>query len=108
MYNPYIVYEDHQNVVLSCAIDEANPAAPVTYEWNRTSGIENTQNITIVSINKSHSGQYSCSATNIAGTSAITTKQINVHCKSCIFFYFRQIGVNHVNVMLVLKRKIHT
>ncbi|CAC5360968.1 unnamed protein product [Mytilus coruscus] len=78
-YNPYIVSHKQQNIVLTCVIDDANPADDVTYEWNSPSGTVITQNLTIPTANHSHTGQYSCTATNIAGTSHRTTKQLIVN-----------------------------
>ncbi|VDH97102.1 Hypothetical predicted protein [Mytilus galloprovincialis] len=79
IYNPYIVYHNQHDVVLICVIDDANPSKYVTYEWNSPSGTVNSQNLTIPTVTKLHNGQYSCTATNIAGTSNKATKQINVH-----------------------------
>ncbi|XP_052063365.1 B-cell receptor CD22-like isoform X2 [Mytilus californianus] len=78
-YNPYILYQNQQNVVLACVTDDANPADIIAYQWNSPSGTANSQNITISTVNEIHSGQYSCSATNLAGTSNVSTKQIDVH-----------------------------
>lgn len=82
IYNPYIVYHNQLDVILICVIDDANPSTAVKYEWNSPSGTMNTQTIIIPTVTNLHSGQYSCTATNIAGTSNKATKQINVHCKS--------------------------
>ncbi|CAC5421802.1 unnamed protein product [Mytilus coruscus] len=78
-YDPYIVYQGQHNIVLTCVIDDGNPADFVTYEWNSPIGTVNTHNLTILTVNNSHSGQYSCTATNNAGTSDKATKQIDVH-----------------------------
>lgn len=82
IYNPYIVYHNQRDAVLICVIDDANPSKAVTYEWNSPRGTVNTQNLTIPSVTKLHSVLYSCTASNIAGTSNKATKQLNVHCKS--------------------------
>ncbi|XP_071174749.1 cell adhesion molecule Dscam1-like [Mytilus edulis] len=78
-YNPYILYQDQQNVVLSCVIDDANPADIIAYHWNSPRGTINSHNINIATVKTPHSGQYSCTATNIAGTSNVSTKQVDVH-----------------------------
>ncbi|CAC5419492.1 unnamed protein product [Mytilus coruscus] len=54
-YNPYILYEGQQNIELLCVIDDANPTVDIT-----------------------DSGQYSCSAMNLIGTSDIIWKQLDV------------------------------
>lgn len=97
-YNPYIVYHTQQNIVLTCVSDDANPSNAVIYEWNSPSGTLNSQNFTIAAADNTHSGQYSCIAKNIAGTSNKTNKQISVHCKLwCSYYDVKEIKVIKVN-----------
>ncbi|CAC5384794.1 unnamed protein product [Mytilus coruscus] len=103
IYNPYIVYHKQRNIVLTCVIDNANPSKAVLYEWNSPSGTVNTQNLklTIPTVTNLHSGQYSCTATNIADTSNKTTKQINVHYGPMISNISNQYDITEGNNLVV-------
>ncbi|XP_076110544.1 limbic system-associated membrane protein-like [Mytilus galloprovincialis] len=101
IYNPYIVYHNQRDAVLICVIDDANPSKAVTYEWNSPSGTVNTQNLTIPSVTKLHSGLYSCTASNIAGTSNKATKQLNVHYGPIISNISNQHDITEGNNLIV-------
>lgn len=81
MYNPLIVQEDQQNIILSCMIFEANPVDDLKYQWNYPAGTIRDGVLTIPTVSKMHHGLYSCTATNSVGKSASSRKQIDVHCK---------------------------
>ncbi|XP_063442035.1 hemicentin-1-like [Mytilus trossulus] len=101
IYNPYNVYQNQQDVVLICEIDDANPSEAVTYKWNSPSRTVNTQNLTIPTVTKLHNGQYSCTATNIAGTSNKATKQLNVHYGPMISNISNQHDITEGNNLIV-------
>ncbi|XP_063416734.1 muscle, skeletal receptor tyrosine-protein kinase-like [Mytilus trossulus] len=84
-----------------CVIDDANPSTAVTYEWNSPSGTMNTQTITIPTVTNLHSGQYSCTATNIAGPSIKATKQIDVHYGPVISNISNQQDIKEGNNLIV-------
>ncbi|XP_076109165.1 limbic system-associated membrane protein-like [Mytilus galloprovincialis] len=101
IYNPYIVYHNQRDVVLICVIDDANPSTAVTYKWNSPSSTMNTQNISITTVTNLDSGQYVCTAKNIAGTSNKATKQINMHYGPMISNISNQHDITEGNNLIV-------
>lgn len=82
--NPYHVTENTTNVYLTCMIIDANPFV-TSYAWYKNGVKISTSAIyNISTVYRSHSGSYTCDATNVVGSSDITPElNLDVHCKLC-------------------------
>ncbi|CAC5365729.1 unnamed protein product [Mytilus coruscus] len=80
--NPYNVIENTTHVNVTCRVTDSNPPA-TSFRWYKdNSVIGTTATYTIERMNRSHSGRYSCDATNRVGTSRQSSElTLNVLCK---------------------------
>nr|XP_022289615.1 B-cell receptor CD22-like isoform X2 [Crassostrea virginica] len=85
--SPYRVIEG-QTAALMCTVTDANPITGITYRWFKTdspnTGLSYGPNYTIPNIQRGRSGSYSCTASNIVGTSEAATVDINVQYKPIV------------------------
>lgn len=86
--NPYIIYEDQQNIEISCTVTSANPNTNLVYVMTNPTGTLNSSSIFISTVTTNHKGNYSCIVNNAAGNSSVLEKTVIVHCKylNCIMF----------------------
>lgn len=74
-----------QNITLDCVLTAANPNTSIEWTWYNSN---NTKNVikrrpiyTIFNIQRNNTGTYSCSASNIIGTSVPVSIDVDVQCK---------------------------
>ncbi|CAG2208209.1 unnamed protein product [Mytilus edulis] len=79
MYNPLIVQEDQQNIILSCMIFEANPVDDLKIPMELSCWYDKEWSSYYTNCLKMYHGLYLCTATNSVGKSASSRKQIDVH-----------------------------
>lgn len=79
--NPYRVIEGNK-AILVCSLTAANPNTSIIWKW--FSGdkpfLENEPTFIISEIKRIESGNYSCTASNKAGTSKATSTTLDVQC----------------------------
>ena len=82
--SPYTVTEG-ETASLSCTLTDANPRTSIIWRWIKTDSYNivfyNGPNYTIPSIQRGKAGSYSCTASNIVGTSEAATIYVNVQCR---------------------------
>ncbi|KAK3107205.1 hypothetical protein FSP39_009369 [Pinctada imbricata] len=67
------------NVMFSCVVTDGNPMTASSYSWRKGGNqIGTGQTYTIQTVNRSHAGTYSCTGTNVAGTSDQATSTLVV------------------------------
>ncbi|CAG2207030.1 unnamed protein product [Mytilus edulis] len=80
-YAPYEVIENTTNLVLDCTVTDANPTA-TSYRWYKDGFIidgSSGASYTIAMVLRSHTGRYTCGATNFVGSSDLSADvQLNV------------------------------
>ncbi|CAC5383868.1 unnamed protein product [Mytilus coruscus] len=76
--NPFAVKENTTDIHLTCNVTSANPAVK-SYTWYKD-GVKVLEDntYTIPTVSRSHTGSYTCDATNIVGSSDPSTIQLNV------------------------------
>lgn len=80
-FNPYILYEDQRNIVISCSVVAANPSDSLVYVRTNPMGTFYNSTLTIATVATNHEGNYSCIVKNAAGNSSVFRKNVIVHCK---------------------------
>ncbi|CAG2217812.1 unnamed protein product [Mytilus edulis] len=71
--NPYKVKENTTDLHLTCNVTDANPAA-MTYRWYKDgSSLSTGETYEIQTVRRSHTGSYTCDATNTVGISDISS-----------------------------------
>lgn len=80
----YEVIENTTNLMLNCTVIDANPAA-TSYRWYKNGYIINGSigvPYTLPTVRRSHTGNYTCDATNSVGNSDLSSDlQLKVLCK---------------------------
>ncbi|VDI02567.1 Hypothetical predicted protein [Mytilus galloprovincialis] len=71
--NPYKVKENTTNLHLTCNVTDANPAAK-GYRWYKDGSQVSTGDTYLIrTVRRSHTGSYTCDATNSVGSSNISS-----------------------------------
>lgn len=82
--SPYTVLEG-QTATLECTVAAANPNISILWTWfktdSRVKGLYDGPTFTIPNIKRNRSGSYSCSASNVVGTSEAVIIYIDVQCE---------------------------
>lgn len=81
--NPYRVIEGRK-AELVCSLTTANPNTSITWRWfyedKQLPVLENGPTFIMSEIQRNNSGNYSCTASNLAGTSNATSTTLDVQC----------------------------
>lgn len=95
--NPYKVWEG-TTAKLACSVIDANPFTNITWKWfNAEHNVPyNGPNLMIPSIQRTSSGPYNCTASNIAGTSVAAMIYVDVQC-TYIFLATRVMQATYCN-----------
>lgn len=80
-YDSYKLYVGQTNVNLTCLVVKAKPLDGISYYWDNPGGKANGPIVIITEVLRTDEGEYRCIATNLAGNSSVSTKQILVQCK---------------------------
>ncbi|KAJ8307740.1 hypothetical protein KUTeg_014711 [Tegillarca granosa] len=72
VFDPYIVYVTQTGVQLQCTADVGNPHS-ITYTWSHNN-VDTSNNPYVITVGKNSGGNYTCTASNTAGT--ITTSKV--------------------------------
>ncbi|CAC5371766.1 unnamed protein product [Mytilus coruscus] len=72
-YNPFDVVENTTYLQLTCAVSDSKPNV-TSYRWYKDASVISTTAVyTISSVKRSNAGMYTCDATNIAGSSELSS-----------------------------------
>ncbi|VDI66502.1 Hypothetical predicted protein [Mytilus galloprovincialis] len=95
-FNESYVTENATNLRMICNVTDANPVLYESYSWKRDSSLITSEATYIIpKVNRSHTGSYTCDATNAIGTSDPSPVfQLNVLYGVSLKLYDREIHVN--------------
>lgn len=82
--SPYRIVEG-DTATLVCRVTAANPNSNITWKWYKTDNpsnvLHNESTLSIPNIQRSRSGLYRCTASNVVGTSVAATTIVDIDCE---------------------------
>lgn len=82
--SPYRIVEG-DTATLVCRVTAANPISNITWKWYKTDNpsnvLHNESTLSIPNIQRSRSGLYRCTASNVVGTSVAATTIVDIDCE---------------------------
>lgn len=91
--SPYEVIENTTNFHLACNVTNANPAV-TSYRWYKDGvKVSTSATYTIPKVYRSHTGSYTCAASNTVGISEHSSVlQLNILCKFIYMIHYQQLN----------------